>query len=420
MSSPLSAVSSVKPSEISTPLRSYSTLDKSFLTRIQGFLTEKEASVLPSVCRGWKTQLHGSKPQLQEPLPKFVNLSDPAVLKTYLDEGSRTKRGGQSAMEIVGRVYEARHRAVAETTKYGLVFPMNPEVMAHVMKQVKGKTVLEVGGASGEHSILMAFAGAKQVFVNDLESEEMEMFEKLRRKIPSQIGQKLVSMPGDCLKLVEKNPELAKKMDVILGRNLLHFFNKQQQEEFFKLIKQLLAPGGQAIFVVNSVYSHRDREAFEKNSNSVCFSTINVSLNEGQKPISTLYVSVSPCKEPVDTDELLTFKAFHLYTRRKVGQKGDKWEVDNNAFQAIDAVHRPKIQEGVKKVKEVMRNIYAGSIRVVLNTAKLYCKDTLKELFESQGFTVQSTFVEGGDGHVLSDSQDLFEEGRLVGIIVTL
>ncbi|HSF71019.1 MAG TPA: hypothetical protein VLA25_01920, partial [Methylotenera sp.] len=42
------------------------------------------------------------------------------------------------------------------------------EVLAYMMRVGPGKTVLEIAGASGENAIMMAFAGAAKVYMNDI------------------------------------------------------------------------------------------------------------------------------------------------------------------------------------------------------------------------------------------------------------
>lgn len=60
-------------------------------------------------------------------------------------------------------------------------------------------------------------------------------------------------IPGDCFEILEKNPDLKGRVDVILVKNLEHFFNPIQHQLFLKLIADLLAPGGKAFLLSHSI-----------------------------------------------------------------------------------------------------------------------------------------------------------------------
>ena len=47
-------------------------------------------------------------------------------------------------------------------------------------------------------------------------------------------------------------------------------------------------------------------------------------------------------------------------------------------------------------------------------------KELLETIKEKNGFSIDSSFVVGRDGHLINDDEDLYTKGQQVGIVATL
>ena len=157
---------------------------------------------------------------------------------------------------IVGGAYESYGRFVKcadGKNRYGRVFPMNPEVLFELMSNVEGKSVLELGAASGENALLLGLAGAKEVFVNDIVKSEVKTFEKTIARLSSkEVREKFHAVAGDCLEIFE-SPEYEGRFDLIYARNFYHFFFGEKKDRLNALFKKLLKPKGLLVISTNSV-----------------------------------------------------------------------------------------------------------------------------------------------------------------------
>lgn len=351
----------------------------------------------------------------------FKDLTDPEVLKTYLGENSKSNLHLSKAVQIAKRIYEVNVRGVGKSvgfTKYGMAFPMNSEVLAHAMQLAKNETVLEIGGASGENGILLAFSGAKRVYVNDIDPSEMETFQSLKAKLPKDVRDKLEAIEGDCFEILKKKPEIANKIGLILCQNLLHFFTNKEQAIFFQLIKKMLKPGGQAIFVAGSIYSTPPyKQTHEENPDCTSY-TLNHCLvtdyNQGMLPIANICHDLVVCPEhliPSFTD----FTTLYIY--EKNAKTGFKWRANQDEFNKLNPSVRAKVKKAIAENKPIITPITKGSVRVLINPMRFYNRKTLPALFRTHGFEVESTFVVNDKGHLINDA-DLYNNGQQMGVIV--
>lgn len=354
-------------------------------------------------------------------LPRVIDLTDVLVLKRYL--APETDSGHLScAAKIARTVYESTQRKISQN-KYGTSFPMNPEILAYALQLAKHETVLEIAGATGENSAVLAFSEAERVYLNDISQKEITEFEEIRRSLPKDVRQKLESIPGDCFDLLKVKPELTKKVGLILCRNLIHFFNNEQQAKFFALLKAIMKPGARAIFTLNSTYfDPENRKVFEAHPDASSFSYVLgliCDYRRGTTPIARFYCETSPCSDDqVSTD----FVSRYLYTR----EEGSAWKVDNNEFNKLGKELKPKIQEAFAPYKVELKRVPAGSVKVLMTSVRTYNTRTITALFKSHGFQVEQTFVTSFNGHLVHD-EDLFnlpgstphpQKPQLVGVIV--
>src|SRR5689334_15455867 len=113
--------------------------------------------------------------------------------------------------------------------------------------------VCEIGCSTGDNGQLLALAGAKQVTFNDIGSLALAELRKSLLALPKELRARCQVIQADCLELLQQNPKLRNDVDLILCRNLMHFFCDEKLSRFFLLNKELLKTGGKAIISVQSV-----------------------------------------------------------------------------------------------------------------------------------------------------------------------
>lgn len=351
-------------------------------------------------------------------LPHHVDFTDAETLKIYFGKNTQEKEHLDTAIAVARRIYETPHKPIGKEAKYGSIFAMNPEVLARAMELAKEEIVLEIAGASGENGILLAFSEAKRVFVNDIDSAEMETFKRLRAELPGNVRSKLEAIPGSCFEILSKKPELAQKVGLIFCRNLIHFFNTKQLEEFFQLVHKLLKPGGHAIFMANSVYTFGACEnLFKDHLNSRSFEVTMCYVADfelgGGLPLAQLYYDVSPCSDDLVTHEISTV---YIYERNQ--HTGGRWQANQEQFQKLSPPLRKVLKEVIKKAKSIISPIKLGSVRIVFNKTGFYSARTMSALFKQHGFDVEQTFVANAKGHLVLQSDFYRHSSQQMGVIV--
>lgn len=344
------------------------------------------------------------------PLLARISLTDPKVLESYLDRKFKKFQG--VALAIARSIYKTAPRII-RGTNCGRAFSMDPEILAYSMQIAKGKTVLEIAGAGGENAALLAFSGAEKVYMNEFSAREMESFCSLRKELPQEVQERLEPIQGSCFDILDKNPRLQQKVGLVLCRNLIHFFNDQEQAEFFQKVKGFLRPDGRAIFTVNP--KDLNTPVFKENSDCTSFYQtlcLITDRNVSASPQSCIYQALTPCSGELVSSK---FDEKRIYNR----DKGKPWVVDNMAFNRISSEHRTKIRTAMQENKGEVQKIKNGSVRVLTTCIRLYSKENLAELFKKHGFEVEFTFAVGQDGHLIHE-EGLLEEERQVGVIVTL
>lgn len=355
-------------------------------------------------------------------MPRFINLSDPNKFKDYL--APKLSSALDSGIATVRRVYETNRSSVSQT-KYGSAFPMNPELLAYAMQLAKGETVLEIAGASGGNSAVLAFSEAERVYVNDILPQEIQEFEAYRKMLPPDVAKKLESIPGDCFDILKLKPELTKKVGFVLCRNLIHFFTDRQLEKFFTHLKQILKPGGRALFTVNGVYD--PERACEKHADATSFATTDYIIYQGTQPFKCFRRVVQPCAD----DKVTTDYEVHMLYQKK---KGEPWKQNKAGLYKLEKTVRESICAEFSSSYEndpvCNMIIPEGSVRALLNWKRLYSPKTIQQLFKQSGFQLEATVVLSDNGHLvhaddpfkLCDPNASREQSRnqpqLVGVIV--
>jgi hypothetical protein len=97
------------------------------------------------------------------PFLGHVDLSKENILKLYLSKSYR--RSLPQALQIVAHAYETPARETPDSNSVGLIFPIQPEVLAYGMQLVNARDdemhVCEIACSTGDNGLLLALAGAK-------------------------------------------------------------------------------------------------------------------------------------------------------------------------------------------------------------------------------------------------------------------
>jgi SAM-dependent methyltransferase len=347
----------------------------------------------------------------RDPLPDFINLANPEVLRLYIDP--KLQDQSEVCVKIAQSTYEAAFRTLA--SQEGIAFPMEPETLSYAMQLARGETVVELAGASGENAILLGFAGAKEIYMNELDPKERGRFEALTKLCPRPLQRKIFSVEGDCLDLLKKKSVLISRVGLVLCRNLIHFFKDEQQSRFFEQLKKMLKPGGRAIISVNSQYALPDMAAaFAAHPNETCFYSIQLLVTDdlkGSGPCAILYREYSPCPDT----KLGGFETFSLYERGL--STGGKWVVNNDQFQKLDERLRPLIKKAIDENKKLVAPIRSGRIRLLISPQRVYNQEALRALCEKHGFHVELIYDTATNGH-LAHGEDTSVLRQQVGAIV--
>lgn len=357
-------------------------------------------------------------------LPSFVDLSDRGVLKDHLASPFQGLSDKLAAMRIVKSNYETRPYYLRKDQKNGFAFPLDTEVLSYAMKFIKEQevdtTVCEIACAKGENGILLAYAGAKQVIFNDIDEDSIANLRNQITELPSQLKRVCKIDEGSCFGLLQRNPELENTIGLIFCRNLIHFFNKKEQVSFFELIKKMLKPGGRAILIANSVYSHGKvaRENQLDQSDSSSFNLVHCLVydrDRSSNPIDSIYQSLTECSESLVSG--IQYKDYYLY--EKDYNTGMKWQSYKETFKKLDKTIQQKVKEKIKEIGKEIAKINRGAVKVLSSHVRLYNPINLMKLFEKHEFDIAETFIINRKGHLLSEKSDPFEEGQQIGIIVS-
>jgi SAM-dependent methyltransferase len=365
--------------------------------------------------------------QIKSPFPSFVNLSSRIDLMPYLGSSFQGKSDVDNALRIAKKMYEFSPRCIRTDLKYGMAFAIDAEVLAYAMKIVKERegdiAVCELACASGENGLLLAHAGAQKVTFNDIDPGSIKNLRKELQNVSTEVQKACEIDEGSCLDLLQRKPELENQVDLIVCRNLIHFFNNEELSLFLKLINKMLKPNGQAIFTANSVYVHRElaQEAqldkFQETTFNTMFCYIHdrTDSTKGLNSTKTLCSTAKLCQG--DSISATEYTEHYIYERDH--NTGLKWQANKEEFNKLDAGMKAKIKEKLKIYSKEIAQIPRGSVRVLSAHVRLYNPISLKALFENHGFIVASTFLVDIKGHLIHDPSEVYKKGQQIGIAVS-
>lgn len=351
-----------------------------------------------------------------------VNFLDLKVLKLFVKAEFHDDAFLAKAQQIAKRVFEAEARRVAvvkNAIDYGAVFPMNPEVFAVAMLMARNEIAVNLGGASGELTVLLGYS-AKLSYHNDINTEEVATYEGLKKEQPADVKAVLKCLPGDCLEILQKQPLLRNRVGLIWSGNMLHFFDNQKMEKLFNLLKDLLKPSGRVILIGNATSGAYDDPAckatFEKYPFETYFIRKTCVINDRAKGTSTpIYSSCVP--RPTNMASTTPLQELRLVekgasTQGQLVSYGESFVKlgleDLEAGQGVQLALRTHAQ----------RIAQLSSFYIVLYTShiRLYSDQTLRTLVVDRGFQVESIFHIAKDGHTTPD----VDGTQQIGVIASL
>ena len=152
----------------------------------------------------------------------------------------------KAARQILDRIPVERGVTYVANPRYGVKFALSLDYLLPLLREAKhGKSVLEIGCASGEVGALMALMGARRVVLNDIVGEELEVFSsQVAPLLPQKVRDRIELLPGDIfLLLKEKNLEES-TFDIVIARNILHLLTNPQRDELLQHMEGLTASQG--------------------------------------------------------------------------------------------------------------------------------------------------------------------------------
>jgi hypothetical protein len=348
-----------------------------------------------------------------------INLTDPDVLKCWMDPLCRTEVNIKVAERIAKRAYEVPVRSLRSVE--GVFFPLPTELVAYAMKSMPtGGVAVEFGSGLGEVGILMGFSRAREVCLNDIEEGLVDGARMMTRmmSVPEEVTRKYQYISDSCLNFLKHRPDLKRQVNVALCFNLFHFLEPEERPQFYALLKALLKPktpseeGGQAIITTNSSFDSGVRHIFNEFSLETEATVYQLSLQD-QSEIELIYEKIVPVNTNRDAKP-----AYYILSERKPGKK---WEECPNALQKIGPKLKKQIKEEMDRVRQKIDEVQCGSIILRRAKACFFNLHSLRSLFEQNGFEVVTTFTTQLNGHLCFPLNPYASgDTNSVGIIVRL
>lgn len=287
------------------------------------------------------------------------------------------KRTGQDnlARTFLEGNYESRPRPIRnESGKnvHGLGYPVNPEFLFELMTHCENKIVLELGAADGINSILLALAGAKKVYINDIEKTEIEKLKIHKSQLTRELKRKVEINLGDCFKYLKQFRE--DSIDILIIRNLLHFFKSSQQEKLLAEAYRVLKSGGIIHITTNGkqprlIHLFPEDTVFKRQA---VFIDTAMLTSTYAKSDPTLINDLDPLSYQNENIGVITHK----------GEEG--YYLDSNKMKTLPEECQKEVE---KKLSDKLSNCETGTVlRLLKNTIISFSLDQIIEKARSNRF----------------------------------
>jgi SAM-dependent methyltransferase len=345
------------------------------------------------------------------PFPQFINFTDIKTLKPYVQDKYQGESYLSLIAEIAKKIYETPIIPIGEGSPYGAMFPMYPEILAYALRLYHTDVVLEIAGAHGVNALFFAFTKTIKVIVNDIDDSLLEKFRTFKGLLPHDVSRKLECICKNCFQLLKARPDLKKAVDLVLCRNLIHYFSDQEHARFFALLSKVLKVGGRAILTANSKYSlPHVQSTFASNPEATCFTVVHCVVANNVTLAHTFI-----CKEAiVCPNHLFSMEEseFILYDK----PLGSNWTVNKEQYDQLASKIRSVIKKACDSHKQLITSMTKGFVKVFICMRRIFSEITFSQLIHKHGFEVEHTFLTQKNGH-LAD-KELYGDGhQQIGIV---
>lgn len=187
---------------------------------------EVEQVMMPTALKEW----------LARELRGEAHVPAPDVAAAVATATPSTKPDNRAAWNAIARHYQERHAADFQRVAWGIGGPYEDEV--HLLGEVKGKRLLEIGCGGGQHSILFAKQGARCVGI-DLSDEQV----KYARRLAEREGVDAEFYQGDATDLSMFDAE---SFDAAHSAFALEYVD--DIDACYREVFRILRPGGPFVF----------------------------------------------------------------------------------------------------------------------------------------------------------------------------
>ncbi len=325
----------------------------------------------------------------EENIDKSPSKTLPKVDKNALINLLQKKSPKVNVKNFLDLTYEVSNRYV-NGSKYGMAFCMYPEIMYNLIEKVSDKTVLEIGAASGINSILILLAGANKVVVNDIDENECKKCKQYVLSLPIEMQDKISINQGDFFDF-----SIDYKFDIILSRNLFHFFNKTKRNLFLQKIDKLLSSEGQLFISCNGVGSflkYNPNLIFEQKKSFFTVQMLIVDTIYGKQIL--LKQKASYELGPIKSD-LFQYENYKLIKK----SNNEQYEIKQDIIENLD----PELKNCIKDFYKDGISYEVKSVRLLSFQSAAYSDESIKRLLEKNGFSTNSIYNINEKGHVVKD-----------------
>ncbi len=319
------------------------------------------------------------------------------------------------ASPILEEIYEADgkkhvpHGKGEKESQYGQEKACVPETLHYLLQHCQGKTIFELGGGSGNISLLFVLAGAQEVVLNDLSKEALRhaltLFNTFPDKYKKPQGEFTMSFKkGDGISLMRKE-ENKGRFDVVIARNVLHFFTTQQLTNFWDALAFSTKEGAffdvmtHNINAMNTLFSRArkksrikwDEEGLKKSNEAAKEGETSFCMRSFFHNCSGYYSSILPQDAQEDPSPL-------DHEAKTIG----KDETDEEKLNKLG-----ESEELLAKLNEIFSlNSHLPNLRFHTTSSRFFFPETLSNMAEEIGFFPLQAGYLMPNGHVVEEGDE--------------
>jgi 2-polyprenyl-3-methyl-5-hydroxy-6-metoxy-1,4-benzoquinol methylase len=379
----------------------------------QKSLSEEKMSPKSASLPAIQTQAMPKEGQVELEVPnhitraEFINLFPPEF------------RSSGFLKKILDTVWEAAPDIFRENAKgteskgHGFAFCINAEIFAGVIDWVRHlphkPALLEIGAGYGLKSLLFSIARPDAtVYINDLPDANLNACRKYVDKMGAR-KQNIKVIEQDCMELLQ-NPELAgleRGIDCLMAESMLQFLTEQEQQDFFRLAREVVRPGGKIVISLQASREDIPSIHFVQIA-KLCSFEPNANGTLGKKILFQEKTAILPTDAPSLTKEEITnYQSKVLFSNENL--RHPRWHGDTST-KIEEVFHNPEV---IGRVQEKLNKLIEDS-QMMENTYEVFTEKTytcvtgsegLADLAASHGFVNIKTYPIDNRGHIIDPSQ---------------